>query len=636
MISRRGFLKGVGTAAVAAGIGATALLNKQWLMEHLNYLNVKIIEPVPDTSLTIGQPIKELEAEAEGPKGEIFDIDEFVDFSWYIRQENTDWVRIHDERKGESEEIPTEKFSPGPAELAVVIRDKKGLKKQAKIEIKLKDVDISDQALQVVGVNPSALGVSVYDFYRLVYSDFDDSRNPLAYGELPKKTEEEIKRGIKLRDQLETKYGAYFYKANIAKTTMNNWYPILGGNDQVKRESFVPKAHEALDIFAQEGSLVYSPLNGIVIASGDFWKGRYDKDLVYKGGGLTPKAGNAIVIYNPEEHGYMWIAHLQEGLLVKTGDIVTRGQILGKVGNSGSASKPGHGKHVHVAYKIESNKSGLAYRTLEGINFYDRLYRTKQELIASNFNILLIGSDLMLGRGNIGERGDSLTFISTDTINKAIRVVSIPRDTYAFFSNKRKYDKINHALAFGGWQLQKSVVEEFLNVKVNKVIFLDLQNATSILNVIRKEFGNDVIKEVFGRIGLVNSIGFTYDTIRDFISNRNMPEAAVGRGKHHAIILRGCIELCIHYYRDPRKKDVFFNEQHISNLLKMVKYTDLTAKEFISLVGDWAKNDCSIQVYVIPGREQKINKISYWVPDTISGNEDYFTKVVSYRKSRVG
>jgi len=79
----------------------------------------------------------------------------------------------------------------------------------------------------------------------------------------------------------------------------------------------------------------------------------------------------------------------------------------------------------------------------------------------------------MSGRKNIGERGDSLIFINTDTINKVIRIVTIPRDTYVMISKKGKYDKINHALAFGGWQLQKSTVEEFLGMQVDKVIFVN-------------------------------------------------------------------------------------------------------------------------------------------------------------------
>ena len=370
-ISRRQLLRGLGTAAIIAAVGGSEALLTRKKPEVKT--SVKIIKPNPSSSYIIGKSIDYLEAEVDDPKKE-----EFTDFSWYIRQENTEWVKIHDQRTGRSEEIP-HKFFPGSVELAVVTSDKKGFKKQTKINIEL-----------IVGLNPSALGTSVYDFYRLVYSDFDDTWDPLAYEKLPRKTEEEIKRGIQIRDELQAKYDAYFSKANISKTPVNNWYFILGGKDRVRRESFIPKVregvetHEALDIFAQEGSQVYSPFNGIIVTSGDFWKGGYNKDLVYYGGGLTPKAGNAIVIYNPDEHGYMWIAHFQEGLLVKTGDIVRNGQILGKVGHSGSASKTGHGNHVHVAYKLESKKSGLAYKTLAAINFYDYIYKAEKKQVAGN------------------------------------------------------------------------------------------------------------------------------------------------------------------------------------------------------------------------------------------------------------
>lgn len=250
------------------------------------------------------------------------------------------------------------------------------------------------EGLEVAGTNPSALGASVYNFYRFVYSDWFDTGNPTSTTEeLPEKTSDELQRGIELRKELETKYDSYFANSGLTKTSRDEWHPVLDGKEDFSTDSFKSTGHEALDIFADEGSPIYSPVNGIVIAQGDTWSGSCcdaDNNVYnWNSKGLTPKAGNAVVIYNPTEKGYFWISHLQENVAVKTGDIVEKGQAIGRVGHSGSASKPGHGNHIHLAYKIEYNDENYlefanhnrlgGTGTLRGINPYDYLLLAKND-----------------------------------------------------------------------------------------------------------------------------------------------------------------------------------------------------------------------------------------------------------------
>ena len=255
------------------------------------------------------------------------------------------------------------------------------------------------------------------------------------------------------------------------------------------------------------------------------------------------------------------------------------------------------------------------------------------KILAGNFNILLIGSDIMPGRKGLGERGDSLVLINTNTNEKVIRIITIPRDTYVSISKKGRYDKINHALAFGGWQLQKATVEEFLGIKIDKVIFLDLRNLKDVYYFIKKEFGNEPIKEILSKVGFRATAELAYDKISEFISSRSTAEAAIGRAKNHARIVNGCVELCIHYYSNPEKRSLFFKEENIINLLKLFRYTDLISEDVISLVNEWAGYEYSFKQHFVPGKPQRINNVSYWVPDSIPGSEEYFTKVVNYRKS---
>jgi murein DD-endopeptidase MepM/ murein hydrolase activator NlpD len=117
-----------------------------------------------------------------------------------------------------------------------------------------------------------------------------------------------------------------------------------------------------MDIFVErEGVGVRSPVSGVVVASGDGWRGGYarGRGFFYQGDGLSRRAGNGVMIFDPASAGYVYLAHLQAGLLVRTGDVVRRGQLVGRVGHTGNAAGPGRGRHLHFAYKREGSGCGV-------------------------------------------------------------------------------------------------------------------------------------------------------------------------------------------------------------------------------------------------------------------------------------
>jgi murein DD-endopeptidase MepM/ murein hydrolase activator NlpD len=224
--------------------------------------------------------------------------------------------------------------------------------------------------LEIYTENQQALGTNFFEFYRLVYSDIEDTANPTGYETLEQKTAEELKKGQILRDTLEKRYERYITALEITLDKDTKWGRFIDGEQIIPRGTYVKRYHEAIDIFTEEGNRVLAPFDGLIIASGDEWEGKFHKRTIteWNNKGLTPKAGNAIIIYNPIEKGYMLISHFEEGILVRAGDIVQKGQTIGCVGNSGSASIPGHGEHIHVAYKLP-DKEGY----LRGINFSERI-----------------------------------------------------------------------------------------------------------------------------------------------------------------------------------------------------------------------------------------------------------------------
>lgn len=212
-----------------------------------------------------------------------------------------------------------------------------------------------------------------------LYTDCDEPRWPWGTDEVfVPKSAQELAGWVTLRRALEPRWRAYFAQRagdSIGATPDSSWiYPLeqpgrLLDNYWNAREG---GPHQALDIFIREGSWVRAPASGVVIAAGDGWRGGHlrRRGLFYDGGGLSRRAGNGVLIFDPASGGYHYLVHFQDGLLVRTGDVVRAGQRLARVGHTGNASAPGRGRHLHYAYKLPATDCG-AEDMLVSVDTYD-------------------------------------------------------------------------------------------------------------------------------------------------------------------------------------------------------------------------------------------------------------------------
>jgi len=133
---------------------------------------------------------------------------------------------------------------------------------------------------------------------------------------------------------------------------------VLKSRDRwIPAKTQLDSAHQyALDIFftsikrhgaEQIGPTIRSMSRGVVVAASDDWNGG-DKPSLYRSGGLSPKAGNGAIIFDPDAGRYYAYFHLSD-VQVKAGQLVSAGDAIGKGGNTGvNARKKDHGGHVHV------------------------------------------------------------------------------------------------------------------------------------------------------------------------------------------------------------------------------------------------------------------------------------------------
>ena len=89
--------------------------------------------------------------------------------------------------------------------------------------------------------------------------------------------------------------------------------------------------HKGIDLFCEKGTAVLSPVSGFVVV---------------KGYGTI--GGNYIYILGPHWKTY-YFAHL-DAVFVNAYSYITKGKVIGKVGNTGNAT----GKPTHLHYSIET------------------------------------------------------------------------------------------------------------------------------------------------------------------------------------------------------------------------------------------------------------------------------------------
>ncbi|AZR73204.1 hypothetical protein BBF96_07280 [Anoxybacter fermentans] len=126
---------------------------------------------------------------------------------------------------------------------------------------------------------------------------------------------------------------------------------------------------------------------------------------------------------------------------------------------------------------------------LFGVFLYDFFYGEKitftvknnQPIALSKVNILLIGYDSEL---NGRPRSDTLMLASFDIKEKAVGILSIPRDTRVLIPGHEKHTKVNAAFAEGGGQLAMDTISQFLGIPVNYYIATNFDGVAGIIDTL--------------------------------------------------------------------------------------------------------------------------------------------------------
>lgn len=271
-----------------------------------------------------------------------------------------------------------------------------------------------------------------------------------------------------------------------------------------------------------------------------------------------------------------------------------------------------------------------AYYIYDSLNYEDNLLVEHEEKndndiseISETGNIVNI---LFLGIDKDDERESWLGIYRTDTIalarinleSKQIKILNIPRDTYAYIPVDNKMDKINHAYAYGsikgnGVQASIDAVNYFLgNKKVVDYYFLmDMEPIPGIVDDIggvkidveidMKDHGANLSK------GLQVLNG---KQAYDYIHWRYSPGGDIDRIKRQQKFIRVL-------YKQQRDSGKIMETLQVILKHKDNIQTDLTMKQLIGLAKFLSDiPDGSDSYYTILGEGEIIDGIDYWMPDS--------------------
>jgi LCP family protein required for cell wall assembly len=191
--------------------------------------------------------------------------------------------------------------------------------------------------------------------------------------------------------------------------------------------------------------------------------------------------------------------------------------------------------------------------------------------------ILLMGVDARPGEAiDIGVRPDALAVLHLDPATGSCRMLAIPRDSRVDLPGYG-LSKINHALAVGGIPYQELVVQNFLDITIDKYALIDFGGITDLVDAVG---GVPIhITDSFNASGMQFDPGdrtLNGDEALAYSRYRNGPDGDFGRIRRQQQVLRAILS------RASTMKVTSLVQEVLPQLDSHVR-TDLSPLEMIAL-----------------------------------------------------
>ena len=235
---------------------------------------------------------------------------------------------------------------------------------------------------------------------------------------------------------------------------------------------------------------------------------------------------------------------------------------------------------------------------------------TERPVSSEPMSVLLLGIDSgSLGRVEVG-RSDVLMVLTLNPNTNHITLTSIPRDTYVEIVGQGMMDKINHAYAFGGIEMSRATVEQFLDISIDHYIVANMAGLSELIDQVG---GVEVIPPTTFSISgydFVEGQAITLDgeMALAYVRERYTSGGDYGRQARQRQLVTAVIR------QISNSKNIF----NLKNIFYSLNENIKTDFDFMTLMGLYKEfNDSvdNVTTYQISGYPQMIENIYYEVPD---------------------
>lgn len=268
------------------------------------------------------------------------------------------------------------------------------------------------------------------------------------------------------------------------------------------------------------------------------------------------------------------------------------------------------GAGLRIYTLLHSGSKDIISEIEKNIDTSSKQYAALKE--QGRFNILIIGEDDVEG----SRRADTVLFATIDIDDKNMRVVSLPRDTRVKIPG-HGYQKLNHSFAYGGPDLLKATLEQYLDEPILYYVLLDYESFPSLVD---KMGGVDI--DVKKRMRYVDKAGglniniqpgrqhMDGETALHYVRFRKDALGDIGRVQRQQEFLKAMLKKAY----DPRV--IIKLPQITAEMFKVFK-TDMSSTLAVQLAG-FIQNELGrerIFFTILYGKAVTIDKLSYWMGD---------------------
>lgn len=234
-------------------------------------------------------------------------------------------------------------------------------------------------------------------------------------------------------------------------------------------------------------------------------------------------------------------------------------------------------------------------------------------------NIMVLGVDRR--SGDTG-RSDTLFVTMLDTSRNQAALLSVPRDTLVSIPG-HGWDKVNHAYAYGGHELSRKTLENFLGIQINNYVLVDFQGFIKLVDAIG---GVDIDVEKTmqyadpydGENGLVINLQpgrqhMDGTTAIQYVRYRD-EEGDIGRVARQQKFMKAV-------FAKLRSTSLLTRAPEIARTLYQSIETDLSVTDLASLLVTFAKNvsgTSQLETAMVQGSPAYLDDISYWIPNMMA------------------